>query len=310
MKILFSILAITCLSYNYLFSQSDDFDYAIANQNINLFEKQIQKGVNLSLPDSNGEFIIYKIIGANMKTDLQIKMVGIALKNGADINAHNPDPGSKEVTIVSPLHVAIKTGNLEMVKFLISNKSEINDQISSETPLVHAINIFSGNGYEFELYHVKQEGYLKIIEYLLNNGADVNLPNRDRAVIDNPIILASYNGLDNLNYFKILKLLLEKGSKCDVYESDKYSDHNSPLHLLLKRMEETKDTDIIKYSNQFISTIEMMLKNDGNPDGVNSQKISPTDIVENKIATTKNQKVKGVCVNILKALKAKQNAGN
>jgi len=34
------------------------------------------------------------------------------------------------------------------------------------------------------------------------------------------------------------------------------------------------------------------------------------DIVENKIATTKNQKVKGVCVNILKALKAKQNAGN
>lgn len=100
------------------------------------------------------------------------------------------------------LHVAARTGELEMVKFLVEvgMNIHINEGVPKSAPLAHAAS----------------EGYLNIVEFLYNQGAkfDVSDPNR------NPLFSAIYGG-----HIEIAKFLIQNGIDITVkYTGDTMKD--------------------------------------------------------------------------------------
>jgi len=77
---------------------------------------------------------------------------------GANVNYSNSTYGGE-----TPLHVAVKTGKIDIVKFLVQYGANVNKKTNSGVPLSFAAG----------------RGYVDIIEYLLDCGADINLPNRE-----------------------------------------------------------------------------------------------------------------------------------
>lgn len=86
------------------------------------------------------------------------------------------------------LHVAVRTGKMDMIKFLVEFGMDINinEGVPKSAPIAHAAS----------------EGELSIVEYLFDNGAilDVSDPNR------NPLFSAIYGG-----HLDIVKYLVENG---------------------------------------------------------------------------------------------------
>lgn len=88
------------------------------------------------------------------------------------------------------LHYASENGSFEMVKFLISQGSEIDpmDSFKNRTPLMLAA----------------WNGHLSIVEYLIDHGAKVNKRNKYRA----PVLQYAIEG----DHLDVVKLLIERGA--------------------------------------------------------------------------------------------------
>ena len=84
---------------------------------------------------------------------------------------------------------AVETGNLQIVKFIIEDKKMV-------SPTSEKIK---------DLQRACSNGHLKIVEYLLNKGAD---PNQNESW---SVVYATRNG-----YLSIVKLLVEKGANYHV----------------------------------------------------------------------------------------------
>ncbi|CAM4279257.1 ankyrin [Bacillus manliponensis] len=86
------------------------------------------------------------------------------------------------------LHVAVRAGKLNMIKFLVESGMgiNINDGVPKSAPIAHAAS----------------EGEISIVEYLFDNGAilDVSDPNR------NPLFSAIYG-----RHINIVKYLVQNG---------------------------------------------------------------------------------------------------
>ncbi|QTL47246.1 ankyrin repeat domain-containing protein [Priestia aryabhattai] len=86
------------------------------------------------------------------------------------------------------LHVAARAGSLDMIKFLVEYGMDINtnEGVPNSAPIAHAAS----------------EGKMRIVKYLYNSGAilDVSDPNR------NPLFSAIYGG-----HFDIVKYLVQSG---------------------------------------------------------------------------------------------------
>ncbi|OFD56192.1 hypothetical protein BWGOE4_32590 [Bacillus mycoides] len=100
------------------------------------------------------------------------------------------------------LHVSARAGELDMIKFLVESGMDINrnEGVPKSAPIAHAAS----------------EGEMGIVEYLLDNGAilDVSDPNR------NPLFSAIYGG-----YFNIVKYLVQSGIDITVkYTGDTMKD--------------------------------------------------------------------------------------
>lgn len=110
----------------------------------------------------------------------------------------------------SPLNVAVQCGNLPIVDFLISLGADVNLHTPGKyTPLTTAAQ---GAG---------QNGDLKIAETLISAGADVNLQG---AVGLAPLHFAAQ--LCNLN---LTRLLISKGAKVNIHADD----GSTPLHRIV-----------------------------------------------------------------------------
>ncbi|EJV71236.1 MULTISPECIES: ankyrin repeat domain-containing protein [Bacillus cereus group] len=100
------------------------------------------------------------------------------------------------------LHVSARAGELDMIKFLVESGMDINrnEGVPKSAPIAHAAS----------------EGEMGIVEYLLDNGAilDVSDPNR------NPLFSAIYGG-----HFNIVKYLVQSGIDITVkYTGDTMKD--------------------------------------------------------------------------------------
>lgn len=142
----------------------------------------------------------------------QLNSIKKYLQSGQDINAENDDG-------MTALHIACRSNNLELVKFLVDNKASINHQPEGYeiTPLMTAcsyghmdivkylveecnakLNLRDSYGYT-ALMMACERGNLDLIIYLLDNkNIDVNIKNIHG---HSAIVLALNNGLNIFNFF-------------------------------------------------------------------------------------------------------------
>jgi ankyrin repeat protein len=167
---------------------------------------------------------------------LAVGAVQFLLEHGADINARRKD-------LLTPLHLAVLRGDLEMARVLIDHGANVNaENNQGQTPLhevLEADNIdrFSvtqlllehgadvnaqDNDHETPLHLATHFLELKLVQMLANHGANVNAVNNEGKTPLHKMLWA-----DNKDRFSAAQLLIEHGA--DVNAQDKY--HNTPLHL-------------------------------------------------------------------------------
>ena len=112
------------------------------------------KNINLAIEDKNITKIKKLIKNKNLNQ----------IYRGADCEIEIETPCH------SPLQLACSYGEYEIVKLLVENGADVNYMETigdaEQTPLIHTIDT---------MYDVNIESQLKIIKYLLNNGADKSI---------------------------------------------------------------------------------------------------------------------------------------
>ena len=112
-------------------------------------------------------------------------------------------------------------GHLEVVKFLVENKADVNH---TSLPLLTALQ---------DQYH----GHVEIARILIENGANLNVQVNQNTPIP-PLHLAIIN-----NHFELVPLLLEKGAETEV--RDRFRE--TPLHHAINKMHEETIEILIKH---------------------------------------------------------------
>lgn len=191
----------------------------------------------------------------NSDTKQKIAFCQLLLDYGADINGvsygdtpifvalfHNNDIAIVEFLINNganvkfisdngwtPLHIVCGDGNTEnsvaIAKLLLDHGASIhlNEKIGGETPLTFAVHV----------------GYVDMIRFLLENGADPNLKNDDD---ETPLVIVT-NSHERENKLEILNLLLKHGADPDSSMLDYFIRlrHIDGVQLLLEYVSITND---------------------------------------------------------------------
>ncbi|HBL98999.1 TPA: hypothetical protein DDZ86_05150 [Candidatus Dependentiae bacterium] len=123
----------------------------------------------------------------------------------------------------STLHKLVKKNEIEKVKDFLKN--------NREKEIINAQNSYG----KTPLYQACSKNYKDIVKLLLENGANPNIPNKDK---ETPLYWACAKG-----YLEIVKLLLEKGANPNIANKDK----ETPLYLTC--------------SNNFIEITRLLLEN-------------------------------------------------
>ena len=174
-----------------------------------IIDKDVKKAEELlkelefgAINTENGDPLIIDVAA-----DGTVEMVDLLLRYGADVHASKLDNDFQG--IITPLIAAINAGNFDMVNFLLENKANVNLGYKNNYPIFAAIRIFNRNN--------------KILPFLLNAGADVEIKDKDGgtpiiATIEN--YLTSNNKDEWFNVFKIILLLYNKGANINAQKND------------------------------------------------------------------------------------------
>ena len=178
----------------------------------------LQNGANINGSIARGQFGNYR---KQLQTPLHtavssrnLEIVKILLQNGADVNTTDEDG-------FTPLHIAAYNGNLQMVKILLQNGSGIFLDIKDNT-----------NG-RSALHVAVYDGNLEIVRVLVEKGANINAKDDDGF---SPLHIAVY--IENL---KMLKILIQSGAHLNA------KDKKNKTPLDYARM--WNIYDILKYLN-------------------------------------------------------------
>ncbi|KAK3610132.1 hypothetical protein CHS0354_039913 [Potamilus streckersoni] len=172
-----------------------------------ILEHLLEKDVEVNVRDSRGHTpltysleeghleIANKLIG-HEKTDVNIPALLFV------DNTHRPKP-------IFPLTLAIKNGNDLLVRLLCDKGACPENQ--------------DHNGYN-ALHHASITGNTDIINYLLQNHVNVDVPERD---VYNPLHLACYHG-----HVDAAKMLVQAGADINARKSEKGSERMlNPVHI-------------------------------------------------------------------------------
>lgn len=251
----------------------------------------------------NGETVLNSNIKKTVNSnDNFYKKIVMLVENGSDINIPVDNP---------PLLQAVKLEKINIVKYLIDKKADVNITNSDYvTPLLSAVNI----------------GNLNIVKLLVDNKADINFNGAEGDY--NMLTLAVHNNQKN-----ILKYLLKKGSTTDsvnrylktaihsvlstkqplstdtvttlIYYSDMNildKDNVTPLSLLIKNHNwknykyilKSKKLDIFNKDKNNISPIELV-KTEDLPEFIDVV----VDSYINHMDNSKNNNITNRCQNVV-----------
>jgi ankyrin repeat protein len=167
-------------------------EYSIKQKNNNALEILLNSGANLKSE-------IKPILLATQEGNFEILKTLIKYSNSYDLNQKNSAGNTA-------IHFAVENNDIEMLKFLISNRAKINEfNDLGHTPLYKAVTI----------------GNIEVVEILLINGADPNSEDRNgNTIIDLTAkelsgkmleILLRYNSNSKFNNFFDLIGAIEPG---------------------------------------------------------------------------------------------------
>ncbi|MBO9495142.1 ankyrin repeat domain-containing protein [Thalassotalea sp. G20_0] len=128
------------------------------------------------------------------------EIVDLLVQRGADVNAIMSDSG--EMLTEPPILTAIQMGDIETVKFLVSNGAKVDGDLSGD----------KFNGFT-PLMMAAQEGHVDIVKYLLKKGSNANEAQYDAGENDGrtPLLMAAIYGHTNVG-----KILVEHGADVDA----------------------------------------------------------------------------------------------
>ena len=192
--------------------------------------------------DSDGNTLLYMACAEG-----NTSVAELLVKNGADVLKFNRCGDA-------PIHVACKHSRLEILKPLFTSSNCNPDQLNADGDT--ALHIMSRKGGSSE----QRNKISKIVEFLVNNGADILKPDRNE---DAPIHIACRFGT-----LSTLKVLLGC-TNCDPNQQNAEGD--TALHIVC-RMRTGRE---LQFLELLISTPEI------NPTLVNHEGIGPFDVVGN-----------------------------
>ena len=277
-------------------------DVTLFKQNYDFADYLIEKGADINLKGDHGNTALYNaakegdlesvnfLLNKGAKADIKnsygysplaiasyngdLQIVNILINKGADINSTDEE-GNK------PIHHAASGGNLEIVKMLHKRGANINDISKSKhnTPLIYSCKI--GNFY--------------IANYLIRNGADVNVQDYQG---NTALFFASYGyKITEDDYSENKKMYIEKAK----YGESGNALSNSYLDVMISLLEKGADPNI---SNNLGQIPLHAAINDVNLEGMKIllEKGSKINTKDNNLSTCLTFAIIGNQVNALKLL--------
>ncbi len=233
---------------------------ATKNGDIKIIKEFLTLGANVDSKDGNDST---PLMYASQNGSLDL--IKLFVENGADIHARNKEG-------VVPLMYATESGNADAVKFLIKNGADVNSKsFTGWTPLMFAAKNLNTDLLIFELliengadveakndknwtvlmfvayYSKSEKDRLKIIEYLINKGANVN--NID--ITGWSLLSATSSTTNKTSSLEAVKLLLEYGADVNIKDQD----GDTALH----------ESIILLNSTSTIETVKLLLEYGADP---------------------------------------------
>ncbi|WP_255563518.1 ankyrin repeat domain-containing protein [Wolbachia endosymbiont of Bemisia tabaci] len=260
---------------------------ALANGNLKMAKRLIEKGVNVHARNKNftplhiaAQIGCYEIVESLLSNgaEINVAMIGgysplhLAAENGHyDVVKLLLLDNETDVATIngrSPLHSAAQNGHYNVVELLLEHGAIVgNDDKEGCTPLHLAaesghydvvkllldnkadVNVAATEGY-FPLHSATQNGHYNVVELLLDNKADVNV-----AIIDgsSPLYLAAEGG-----HYNVVELLLK-------YKADVKTTNNNNGCTALHVAAEHGNDNIVQHN-----IVQLLLDNGADIDARNS----------------------------------------
>lgn len=157
--------------------------YACYEGNKEIVNLLLSKGAEVNMENNYGWTPLYASLRGYYSYDGPKEIIELLLSYGADVNVRDNRYGK------TPLHEAADRGYDYIVKLLLLNDGEVNMRDKGgRTPLHEAADEDYSNNYrEVDIEggkiismnaHSGKKTYKKVLELLLNGGADINIKNR------------------------------------------------------------------------------------------------------------------------------------
>ncbi|MBW5397584.1 ankyrin repeat domain-containing protein, partial [Brachyspira pilosicoli] len=141
---------------------------------------------------------------------LNREMFKVLVENGFDLESRIKCVENYDYDY-TPLMIAALRNDYDMVKFLVEKGADVNakthsEHSSVETPLLLSLD---NEHPDYRYYYYKNENS-SAAEFLINNGADINVTNEDG---ETPLMYAS-----KLHNIKMVELLIQKGANINAFD--------------------------------------------------------------------------------------------
>ena len=175
----------------------------------------ITYGANLQIKSKSEQTALHHAVSYK-----KLDVVKLLIKSGADIEA-------KDEKQMTPLHYAAIVGNTRITKFLLESGAELNalshngstalhcaaswDKVGVVKLLIKHMDINTPNSAYTPLHQAVSYGFLRTIECLIQNGADVNAKG-------GPDFTTPLNGsiYAETNVFQMVKILVRNGANVNA----------------------------------------------------------------------------------------------